>query len=235
MSSVEAERPVDLVLPEHVGALRGAPAGRQRQRQSGLRTPDRSAEELLGVLRCRRADGPEVALDEFPLARQWTDPATVRAEEMALSAPDGRSVTTLVNATPIRSADGQVESMVVTLQDLAPLEELERLRAEFLGMVSRELRAPLTSIKGSTATVLGTSPAVTGAELLQFFRIIDEQADHMRALISDLLDAGSIDLRRAGVLRGIAVPEPFHPTIRNACPTGSPDRDHGGACVLAPL
>ena len=39
--------------------------------------------------------------------------------------------------------------MIVTLQDMTPLEELERLRAEFLGMVSHELRAPLASIKGS--------------------------------------------------------------------------------------
>ena len=97
---------------------------------------------------CRRGDGREVRLDEFPLADGFRDAETVRAEEIELSVPDGRSVTTLLNATPIRSADGTVESVVVTLQDLAPLEELERLRAEFLGMVSHELRAPLTSIKG---------------------------------------------------------------------------------------
>ena len=40
----------------------------------------------------------------------------------------------LVNATPIRSEEGEVESVVVTLQDMTPLEDLERLRAEFLGM-----------------------------------------------------------------------------------------------------
>ena len=83
--------------------------------------------------------------------------------------------------------------MVVTLQDLAELQELERLRAEFLDMVSHELRAPLTSIKGSTATVLDGSPDLDSAEMLQFFRIIDEQADHMRGLIGDLLDAGRIE------------------------------------------
>ena len=38
------------------------------------------------------------------------------------------------------------------MQDLAPLEEIERLRAEFLDMVSHELRAPLTSIKGAAAS-----------------------------------------------------------------------------------
>ena len=75
-----------------------------------------------------------------------------------LSVPDGRSVSTLVNATPIHSEDGKVESVVVAIQDLAPLEELERQRAEFLGLVSHELRAPLTSIKGSTTTVLAASP-----------------------------------------------------------------------------
>ena len=41
--------------------------------------------------------------------------------------------------------------MVVAIQDMAPFEELERLRVEFLGMVSHEGRAPLTSIKGVTA------------------------------------------------------------------------------------
>ena len=158
----------------------------------GLCAPDRSPEQLLEALRCQRADGREIALDELPLAQQWTDPETVRAEEMTLSVPGGRSVRTLVNATPIRSADGEVESMIVTLQDLAPLERLERLRAEFLSMVSHELRVPLTSIKGSTAAALGASPP-DPAEARQFFRIIDDQADHMRGLINDLLDAGRIE------------------------------------------
>ena len=159
----------------------------------GLRMPDGAPEELLDVITCRRGDGREFALAEFPMAHQLSNPETVRAEELTLSVPDGRSVTMLVNATPIRSADGAVESMVVTLQDLAPLEELERQRAEFLSMVSHELRTPLISIKGSTATVLGTSPAPDSAEMLQFFRVIDEQADQMRGLIGDLLDQGRIE------------------------------------------
>ena len=158
-----------------------------------LRTPGQPPEQLLEVMICRRPDGREVALDEFPLARLLTNAEAVRAEEIELSVPDGRSITTLLNATPLHSEDGAVESVVVTMQDLAPLRELEHLRAEFLGMVSHELRAPLTSIKGSTATVLSASPDLDPAEMREFFRIIDEQADHMRALIGDLLDVGRID------------------------------------------
>ena len=158
-----------------------------------LRSPGGSPEQLLEVITCRFSDGREIAFDEFPIARELRNATTMRAEQIVLSVPDGRSVTTLVNATPIHGEDGTVASVVVTMQDLAALEELERMRAEFLGMVSHELRAPLTSIKGSTATVLGAAADLEPAEMREFFRIIDEQADHMRGLISDLLDAGRID------------------------------------------
>ena len=161
--------------------------------------PDQSPEDLLRVLRVRRADGRQLALDRLPLKELLGASRTVRVEEIVLETPDGRSITTLVNATPIRSEAGEVESVVVTMQDLTPLEELEVLRAEFLGMVSHELQGPLTSIKGSAATVLGASSALRPAEALQFFRIIDEQADHMRELIADLLDAAHIEAGRLSV------------------------------------
>ena len=157
-----------------------------------LNTPGCAPAQLLEAITCGRADGREVALAEFPLAQLLGAAETVRAEEITLSVPDGRSVTTLVNSTPIQAADGTVLSVVVTLQDLEPLEELERMRAEFLGIVSHELRTPLISIKGSTATVLGASPAPDPAEMLQFFRVIDDQADRMRGLIGELLDHGRI-------------------------------------------
>ncbi len=187
-------------------AKTGKPVSLNREARrivEGLRIPGHSPEQLAEVVTYRRADGQEVSLDKLPLAQELGRGETVRAEEVVLSVPDSRSVKTLINAAPIRSEDGEVESVVVTLQDLTPLEELERLRTEFLGLVSHELRAPLTSIKGSTVTVLGASPALPSAEMLQFFRIIDEQADHMRVLISDLLDAGRIDTGTLSI-----VPEP---------------------------
>ena len=158
-----------------------------------LHPPGGTPERLLGIITCRRPDGQEVSLEELPLAQQLSNADTVRAEEIELSTPDGRRVRALLNATPIRDGDGGVESVVVTLQDLADLEELERLRTEFLAMVSHELRAPLTSIVGSTTTLLRTSRRLEPAEMREYFRIIDEQAHHMRGLIDDLLDAGRIE------------------------------------------
>ena len=120
-----------------------------------LRAPGRPAEQLLEVVTFRRADGREVSLSELPLAELLGKGETLRAEEVELTVPDGRSVRTLINATPIRAEGGAVRSVVVTMQDLAPLDEIERLRTEFLGLVSHELRAPLLAIKGSADAGLG--------------------------------------------------------------------------------
>ncbi len=169
----------------------GAPTTFNREARrlvENLVAAGRPSEELIEVLTFRFGDGREV-----PMSRLIHDAPALRAEEVLLSVAGGRGARALVNATTIRSAEGEPESMVVTLQDLAHLDELERLRTEFLSMVSHELRAPLTSIKGSAATVLGASDELDRSEILQFFRIVDDQAEHMRGLIGDLLDVGRIE------------------------------------------
>ncbi len=168
-----------------------------------LRMPGRLAEDLLEVLTVRFADGREIALNRLPLATALSTGETIRAEEIDLSTPEGNSVTTLINATPILAGDGKVTSVIVTMQGLAPLQELERMRSSFLGMMSDEMRTPLAAIKGSAATVLGAPADFAEEEKQQFFRIIEEQADRMSSFIGDLLNASRIE---AGTLS--VVPEP---------------------------
>ena len=174
----------------------GAPVSINREARrivDGLQNPDQTAEQLLEVMTVLRSDGAEISLLEFPLAEILSATETVRAEEIVLAVPDGRSVSVLINATPIRSDGGEVESVVVTMQDMTPLEEMERLRAEFLGMVSHELRMPLTSIWGSVMAMLEDTEDLDPAETRQFLRIILDQVGSMRDLIGDLLDVARIE------------------------------------------
>ena len=165
-----------------------------------LKMPDHPLDHLLNVVTVQRADGGIFSLNEVPVTQLLGDAEMVRAEEIAISVPDGRTVTVLMNATPIRSEDGDLASFVVTLQDMAPLKELERLRAEFLAVVSHELRTPLTSVKGSITTLLDPSASLHPTETLQFHQIIDAQTDRMRELIADLLDVARIESGMLSVL-----------------------------------
>ena len=175
-------------------AASGVPLSLNREARrivARLGTPDDSVERLRAALVCRRGDGREVTLGDLGTGE------TVRAEEVEIFVRGGKSVRTLIDATPIRSPEGAVERVVVTLQDLAPFEALERSRAAFLGMVSHELRTPLAAIKGSAATALEDGQDPDRDELRQFLRIIEEQAGRMSGLIGDLLDAGRLGAGRA--------------------------------------
>ena len=179
----------------------------------GLRDPEQSPEDLLELMTIRRADGSEFSLMEFPLARVLGDTETVRAEEIVMGVPDGRSISVLLNATPIRSDGGELESVVVTMQDMTDVEEQERLRAEFLAMVSHELRMPLTSVMGAGTTLLNAAAELDPAEMRQFFRIIVDRAEHMRYLIGDLLDVARIE---TGTLPVDPEPSELHPLVEEA-------------------
>ena len=163
-----------------------------------------TAEQMIAALTVRDADGYEISMGQFPLANALNVEQPLRATEVVLQGPDGRSISALVNVTPIRSPGppsedddeplaGPIESVVVTVQDLTPIEEMERMRAEFLGMVSHELRTPLSAIRGSATTVLDGEDDLDPGEARQFLRIIVDQADNMRAMIGDLLDVARIE------------------------------------------
>ena len=160
---------------------------------NGLREEGQPPEDLLEVVTCVRDDGREVSLKELPVTEALRAGETVRAEEIVLRVPDGRTVSVLLNASPIHAGDGRLASFIVTLQGMTPLKDQERRRAEFLAMVSHELRTPLAAVKGSVDTLLEAAGDLDPAETAQFHRIIRDQSDQMRFLIGDLLDVARIE------------------------------------------
>ena len=190
----------------------------------GMRGYGRSLTDILKVMSFRRVDGREIAHEDLPPFQVMSTGEAVRAEEMIVQSPDGGAVPIVVNATPILSECGEVESVVATMQDMTPLEEMARLRTEFLGMVSHELRMPLTTIKGAATTALDEFSSLGDAETRQYLKIIEEQTRHMRGLIGDLLDVTRIE---AGIFS--VSPEPVDvasllESARNAFVRGTPDR-----------
>ena len=169
-----------------------------------LKATGRSLDHLLELVSVRRADGRQIPVEDLPTTKALATGENVLADEVVIHTPEGRAITALVNARPIRGEDGEIVSVVATMQDITPLEEMKRQRAEFLNNVSHELRTPLTAIKGSTATVLSAPHALNPAETRQFLRVIDEQAGRMHQLINDLVDITQIE---AGTLS--VHPEPM--------------------------
>ena len=167
---------------------------REAQRIMGIPPkPGTRLELYQEVATCRRTDGQIYEIDERPLSRALDQGETTNAEEIIFDLPDGQKVTTLINAAPIFSEDGEIVSAVAVIQDMTPLEEIQRLRNDFLAMVSHELRTPLTVIKGSAGIVLSALTPFDPFETRRFFQVIDKQADILSELVSNLLDVTRIE------------------------------------------
>lgn len=121
---------------------------------------------------------------------------TIDNLEEDLPVPGGVTRHLLVSASPL-GLPGRVEGVVVVWRDITYIKELERMRTEFLSMVSHELRSPLTSILGYAQLIQremakGRPPADLQARL----ETIVDQSKRVNRLVEDLLDASRAEVGR---------------------------------------
>jgi signal transduction histidine kinase len=76
--------------------------------------------------------------------------------------------------------------------------QLQRLQDDFIAMVSHEFYTPLGFIKGYATTMLREDTQWNDETSREFLTIIDEEADHLRTLIDDLIDSYRL---QSGTLR----------------------------------
>ncbi|MFI6208541.1 ATP-binding protein [Streptomyces sp. NPDC051041] len=162
----------------------------------------RPAAEALG----QRLD-EALPLEDLEGRRWWqlTDPygglaIRVRQPERNLLLPGGREV--LVSARYVRTRPtGPVRRVVVTLRDTEARRRTERSHAELIATVAHELRSPLTSVKGFTATLLAKWERFTDDQKRLMLETVDADADRVTRLIAELLDISRIDSGRLEVRR----------------------------------
>ncbi len=107
-----------------------------------------------------------------------------------------RGVDLLVTASFVRDEQRRLQRLVVSLRDDRARERTDRSRADLVSTVAHELRSPLTSVKGFTATLLAKWDRFNDEQKKLMLETVNADADRVTRLLTELLDVSRIDAGR---------------------------------------
>lgn len=99
-----------------------------------------------------------------------------------------------ITLAPIREEKGEVLGLVAVLRDISEVKKVERMKSEFVRLVSHELKAPIGAIEGYLNLILdGIVEKSNTEKLFSIIRKSRNKAVALEKLIHDLLALSSME------------------------------------------
>ena len=109
------------------------------------------------------------------------------------------------HTAPVQNDLGETMGSVTVLQDISHLKELDKMKSEFIAMVTHELRAPIAAVEQQLTVILNKMAGEITEKQGHLLSRAKERIKGLLTLIKDLLDLSKIE---AGMM--VQYKEPLH-------------------------
>ena len=120
------------------------------------------------------------------------DVASYQMEKRYFS-KSGRVIWAQLNVSMVQEHAGVPGYFISQIQDISSQKEIERMKSDFISMVSHEMRTPLTSIRGSLGLMTSGVVGELGTKAAELTQIAYHNTERLILLLNDILDIDKIE------------------------------------------
>lgn len=164
-------------------------ANRALAEMTGAGTP----EDLVGHHCFRMLHGQNAAIAICPLERCLS---SKESREIERREPLFGNIWVHHRVDPIIDPKGEVTGAVHSFRDITARKETDTLKEEFIGLVSHELRNPLTVMIGALQTALEDGAKLSREDMAQLLSDAALEAHDMSDMVGNMLDLSRSDANR---------------------------------------
>lgn len=114
--------------------------------------------------------------------------------EMTFNGPDRSDQIVLsVRCAPFRDRSGRNLGVITVLHDITALKQMDRMKSEFVSMVSHEIRSPMNSVLMQLRVVLDGLAGELTPKQKEILERASEKIDNLAQMTSELLDLARIE------------------------------------------
>jgi PAS domain S-box-containing protein len=150
-----------------------------------------SEDDLLGKLLTEAHLPPELASAIDKSLKTTESAFTSISQELSLGAAE--EVHLRAHTAPVRNDVGEIMGAVTVFQDISYLRELDKMKSEFIAMVTHELRAPIAAVEQQLTVILNKMAGEVTEKQEQLLSRAKERTKGLLDLIKDLLDLSKIE------------------------------------------